>query len=93
MVQLYSYSFHPDLTLKPEMWLEYLAAEGQKRADHEVCTFPAILGSPGQENIDVAEGKKLSHKAGSQRSFIVSCEKSLPNINVWIIIKMYLFIT
>lgn len=36
LIQLYSYSFHPDLTLKPEMWLEYLATEGRKKLITEI---------------------------------------------------------
>lgn len=30
------YSFHPDLTLNPEMWLRYLAAEGRKELITEI---------------------------------------------------------
>jgi len=47
MVQLYSYSFHPDLTLKP--WLEYLAAEGRKELIMRSAQFQQFWGALGRK--------------------------------------------
>ena len=69
-VPSWSYSETRDVAWVSGSW-------GQKRANHEVCIFPAILGSPGQENIGVAEGKKLSPKASSQKDHLQFPVKNL----------------